>query len=118
MHCSGKKCLLGVFCYDAYKRRKNIRMIWGELVIKHHLDRNSERVIAHKVLIPRTSVHYIIVKYRSTKCIANIINRSRKRKATVHVDRCIQRKIMANHRISSSQIKAELQSAINVAILE
>lgn len=60
-----------------------------ELVIKHFLSGFSERDIAQKVLIPRTSVHYIISKYKSTKCIGNIIGRGRKRKTTAHVDRSI-----------------------------
>ncbi|CAF4408170.1 unnamed protein product, partial [Rotaria magnacalcarata] len=61
-----------------------------ELAIKHFQSGVSERNIAQKVLIPRTSVHYIISKYKSTKCIGNIIGRGRKRKTTVHVDRCIR----------------------------
>ncbi|CAF1185651.1 unnamed protein product [Rotaria magnacalcarata] len=89
-----------------------------ELAIKHFQSGVSERNIAQKVLIPRTSVHYIISKYKSTKCIGNIIGRGRKRKTTVHVDRCIRRKIMANRRISSSAIKTELLSELGIAVFE
>lgn len=67
-----------------------------EVVIKHFLNGDSEREIARKVLIPRTSVHYMIEKYKSTKCIENIIGRGRKRKTNTHLDQTIQRKIKVN----------------------
>ena len=38
-----------------------------ETVIKHFLNGDSEREIARKVLIPRTSTHRMIQKYKSTK---------------------------------------------------
>ena len=47
-----------------------------------------------------------------------IIGRGRKRKTTANVDRSIRRKIMADRRISSTRIKAELQFELNVAISE
>ena len=87
-------------------------------IIKHFLSGFSDRNIAHKVLISRTSIRYIIFKYKSTKCIRNIIGCGRKRKITAHVDRSIRRKIMTNRRISSTRSKAELQSELNVAIYE
>ena len=40
-----------------------------EIVIKHFLNGDSEREIARKVLIPRTSIHRMIQKYKSTKNI-------------------------------------------------
>lgn len=89
-----------------------------EVVIKHYLNGDSEREIALKVLIPRTSVHYMITKYKSTKCIGNIISRGRKRKTETHVDRTIQRKIKVNRRISASTVKAELQTELNITISE
>ena len=88
------------------------------LVIRHFLSGFSDRDITHKILISRTSIRYIISKYRSTKCIRNIIGRGQKKKTTAHVDRSIRRKIMANRRISSTRIKAELRSELNAAISE
>lgn len=89
-----------------------------ETVIKHFLNGDSEREIAQKVLIPRGSVHSMIKKYKSTKCISNIIGRGRKRKTTVHVDRIIQRKIKVDRRKAASSVKAELQTELNIAISE
>ena len=70
------------------------------------------------MLIPRTSIHHIIFKYKSTKCIGNIIGCGQKRKTAAYVDRSIRRNFVANHRISSTRIKSELQSELNVAISE
>ena len=39
------------------------------LVIHHYQNGDSQREIAAKTLLPRTTVHYIIEKYKSTKCI-------------------------------------------------
>ena len=77
-----------------------------ELVIKHYLNSNSEHEIAQKMLIPRDSVHYIMAKYKSTKCIRNIIGRSRKRQTTTHTDRVIQRKIKVDCQKSASSVKS------------
>jgi transposase len=46
-----------------------------EVVIKHFLNGDSERETAKKVLISRNTVHYMISKYKSTKCIGNLIGR-------------------------------------------
>ena len=89
-----------------------------EVVIKHFLNGDSKREIARKVLIPCISVRYMITKYKSTKCIGNIIGRSRKRKTAIHTDRVIQHKIKTNRRISSSSVKVELQNELNITILE
>ena len=67
-----------------------------QTVIKHNLNSHSEREIAQKLIIPRTSVHYIIDKYKKTKCVQNIIGRGRKCKSTVYLHRTTQRKIKAD----------------------
>ena len=88
------------------------------VVIKHFLNGDAEREIACKVLIPRSSVKYMITKYKSMKYIGNIIGRGRKRKATIHTDRIIQRKIKTDRRKSSTSVKAELQTELNITISE
>ena len=70
------------------------------------------------MLIPRTFVHYIITKYKTTKCIDNMIGRLRKRRITAHDDHCTPRKIMINRQIPSSATKAELQPEFDIAISE
>ena len=100
------------------KNKKEYSYDLRETVIKHFLNRDFEREIARKVLIPRTSVHRMIDKYKSTKCIGNLIGRGRKRKTTTYTDRLIQRKIKTNRRKSAAAVKAELQTCLNVTISE
>ena len=89
-----------------------------QLLIKHFLDGDSEREIAKKVLIPRDPVHYIIAKYKSTKCIGNLMGRGRRRKTSTHTDRILQRKVKTNCRKSAASVKAELESESKVIISE
>ena len=89
-----------------------------ETVIKHYLNGDSERQIATKMLIPRSSINSIITKYKKTKCIGNILGRGRKRKTSVNVDRIIQRKIKVDRRKSAPSVKVELQSKHGITISE
>ena len=89
-----------------------------EFALKHYLSAESLREIVKVMLIPCTSVHCIIAKLKSTKCIRNMIGRGLKRKVTTLVGRCIRHKIMVNPQISSSAIKSELQSEVDIAISE
>ncbi|CAF3317717.1 unnamed protein product [Rotaria socialis] len=102
----------------APKKTKEYSNDLREVVIKHFLNGNNEREIAQNALIPRTSVHYMIQKYKSTKCIGNIIGRGRKRKTTSHTDRIIQRKIKVDRRLSSTSIKAQLKLNLNLQFLK
>ena len=100
----------------APRKKKEYSNDLREAVIKHFLNGNSEREIVCKVLIPRSSVNYMITKYKSTKCIGNMIGRGRKRKTTIHTDRIIQRKIKTDRRKSSRSVEAELQTERNITI--
>ncbi|CAF3657074.1 unnamed protein product, partial [Rotaria sp. Silwood1] len=73
---------------------------------------------ARDLLISRNTVHYMIAKYKSTKCIGNLIGRGRKRKTTAHLDRVIQRKIKTNRRKSALAVKIELQTELNITVSE
>ena len=87
-----------------------------QTVIKHHLNDDSEHEIVQKLIIPRTSVHYIIDKCKKTKCIQNIIGRGRKRKTTVYLHRAIHRKIKADRRKSASFVKAVIETEFRIII--
>ena len=76
--------------------------------IKHYLNGDSERHIATKMLIPRSSINSIITKHKKTKCIRNILGRGRKHQTSANVDRIIQRKIKADRRKSAPAVKVEL----------
>ena len=58
----------------------------------------------------------MIIKYKSTNCIGNIIGKGRKRKTAIHTDRAIHHKIKTNRRVSSSSVKVELQNGLNITI--
>ena len=64
----------------APRKKKEYSNDLREVGIKHFLNGDSEREIACKVLIPRSSVNYMITKYKSMKCIGNMIERGRKQK--------------------------------------
>ena len=87
-----------------------------QTVIKHVLNGDSEHEIAQKLIIPRTSVHYIIDKYKKIKCLQNIISRGQKRKTTGYHDRAIQRKIKADRRRSASFVKAVIETEFEIII--
>ena len=61
------------------------------LIIHHYQNDDSQREIAAKPLLPRTTVQYMIEKYKSTKCI--VFGRARRRKTTATTDRLTQRKV-------------------------
>ena len=77
-------------------KKKQYRVDLQQTVIKHVVNGDSEHEIAQKMIIPRIYVRYIIDKYKKTKCIQNIIDRGRKGKTTVYLDRALQRKIKAD----------------------
>ena len=79
----------------APRKKKEYSNDLREVVIKHFFNGNSEHEIACTVLIPRSSVNYMITKYKSMKYIGNMIGRGRKRKTT---HRIIQRKIKTDRR--------------------
>ena len=91
-------------------KKKEYPVDLRQTVIKHYLNGDSEHEIAQKLIIPRTSVHYIIDKYEKTKCVQNITGRDRKCKTTVYLDRTIQRKIKADRRKPASSVKAVVET--------
>ena len=99
----------------APRKKKEYSNDLRQVVIKHFLNGDSEREIACKVLIPHSSVNYMITKYKSMKYIGNMIGRGRKRKTTIHTDRITQ---LTDRRKSSTSVKAELQTELNITISE
>ena len=91
-------------------KKKEYPVDLRQTVIKHG---HSEHKIAQKLIIPQTSVHYIIDKYKKTKCVQNIIGRGRKHKTTGYLDRAIQRKIKADRRKPASSVKVEFRIIIS-----
>lgn len=88
------------------------------LVIKHFLNGDSQREIAKKTLLSRETVRSMIKKYKSTKCIGNLLGRGRKRKTTATTDRLIQRKLKCDRRKSTRSVTAELEQELGILISE
>ena len=83
------------------------------LTIHHYQNGHSQREIPEKTSLPRTTVQYIIEKYKSTKCRANLFPRAPKRKTT---DRLIQRKVKLDRRKSASAVKVEIENQLRISL--
>ena len=83
------------------------------LAIKHYQNGDSQHDIALKTLLPRSTMEYIIKKYKTTKCIGNLLGRDRKRKTT---DRPIQRKLKLNRRRLASIVKTEIENELRTSL--
>ena len=55
-------------------KKKEYPVDLRQIVIKHYLNADSEREIARKLIIPRTSVHYIIDKYKKKQNAFEILS--------------------------------------------
>ena len=95
--------------------RKEHSNDFRELVIKHHLNGDSEREIASKMLCSRNTIHSMMTKYKKTRCIANLAGRGRKRKATIRGDKLIQQKIKVDHRKSASSVQHEITDELKIS---
>ncbi|CAF2761239.1 unnamed protein product [Rotaria sp. Silwood2] len=96
--------------------RKEHSNEFRETIVKHFLNGDSEHDIATKMLCSRNTIHSIIVKYKKTKCIGNILGRGRKRKTTIRVDKAIQRKIKVDRRNSAPTVRQEIEQELGVLI--
>ena len=97
-------------------RRKEHSNEFRELVIKHFLNGDSEHKIAKKMLRSRNTIHSMIVKYKKTKCIANIFGRGRKRKTTKRIDQAIQRKVKVDRQKSAPSLRQEITQEFGAII--
>ena len=86
------------------------------LVIQHYQNGDSQREIAAKTLLPRTTVQYMIEKYKSTKCLENLFGPGRRRKTTATTDRLIQRKVKLDRRKSASVVEVEIENELGIAL--
>ena len=77
---------------------------------------DSQREIAAKTLLPRTTVQYMIEKYKPTKCIGNLFGHGRRRKTTATTYRLIQRKVKLDRRKSASAVKVEIENELGISL--
>ena len=86
------------------------------LVLQHYQNGDSQREIAAKTLLPRTTVQYMIEKYKSIKRVGNLFGRARRRKTTATTDRLIQRKVKLDRRKSASAVKVEIKNELGISL--
>ena len=87
------------------------------LMIKHYLNDNLQREIA-KVLLGRSTEHFIIKKYKNTKYIGKVFGAGRKRKTIATTDRLIQRKSKLDRRKSARIVIPEFEQDLGIFISE
>ena len=75
------------------RKKKEHSNDFRTLVIRHYQNGDSLREIAAKTLLSRSTVQYMVDKYKSTECIGHLIGRACKRKTRATTDRLIQRKL-------------------------
>ena len=86
------------------------------LVIQHDQNGDSQREIAAKTLLPRTTIRYMIEKYKSTKCIGNLFGCGCIMKTTATTDRLIQRKVKLDRRKSALAVKIEIENELGLLL--
>ena len=82
------------------------------LIIQHYQNGDSLSEIAAKTLLSRSTVQYMIDKYKSTECIGHLFGRGRKRKT----NRLIQRKLKLVRRKSASMVKIEIENERGISL--
>ena len=85
-------------------------------VIRYDQNDDSLSEIATKTLLSRSTVQYIVDKYKSTKWIGHLFERARKRKTRATTDGLIQRKLELHGRKSPSAVKIEIQNGRRISL--
>ena len=99
-----------MFYFERAPRRHEHSIDTWQKVIQKFLNGDSQRQIATDILLPGTSVQKIINKYEATKCFGNLAGRRRKREATIHVDRLIERKLKCDRRKAARIVKTRTRT--------
>ena len=86
------------------------------LVIRHYQNGDSLSEIAAKTLLSRSTVQYMVDKYKSTKCIDNLFGCDRKRKTRATKDRLIQRKLKLYRQKSASTVKIGTENELGILL--
>ena len=88
------------------------------LLVRHIHNGDSLGEIAAKALLSRSTVLYMVDKYKSTKCIDNLFGRLRsKRKTRATTNRLILRKLKLYRRKSASTVKVEVENELEISLL-
>ena len=86
------------------------------LVIRHYQNGDLLSEIVAKTLLSRTTVQYMVDKYKSTTCIGHLFGCAGKRKTRATTDRLIQRKLKLIRRKSASMVKIEIENELGISL--
>ena len=99
------------------RKRKEHSNDFRSLLIEHFQNRNSQRKIATKTVLPREMVLDIINKYKRSKSIGNLFDRGRKEKTTTTTtDRTVQRILKKDRRTSPEKVAAEIKEQLDILL--
>ena len=87
-----------------------------EKIIQLHKNKLSNRKIATQLMTGRTTVDYIVKKYKTCGTITNQARSGRPRKTSAHTDRFIKRLALKNRCSSASAIAAEVKDTTGVEV--
>ena len=96
--------------------KKAFEQFSRELVIKNYSNGDSELEISRQMLCSRNTTHSMIMKYKKTRCIVNMVDCGRKRKTTTRVDQLIQLELKVERHRSPSSIEHEIMDELKIAI--
>ena len=86
------------------------------LIIRHYQNDDLLSEIEAKTLFSRSTVLYVIDKYKSTKCIGNLFGRAHIWKTRATADRLIQRKLKFVRRKSAFMVKIEIENELGISL--
>ena len=86
------------------------------LVIQHYQNGDLLSEVAATTPLFRSTVQYMVDKYKSTKCIGNLFGRACKRKTRAATARLIQHKLKLERQKSVATIKIEIENELGISL--
>ena len=89
-----------------------------QTVVKYFLNGDSEHEIARKMIIPPTSIDYVIAKYKKQNVFRILSVEIVNERWLCSLDRVMERKVNVDQRKSASSVKAEIEVELRINISE
>jgi transposase len=87
-----------------------------QLVVDLFQDGESLAQIGQQLLMAKSSVQYIVQKFKKLKLVANLPGRGRKRLTTPRQDKIIRARMLENRRKTASEMAAELRQDLSLIV--
>lgn len=106
-----------MFCgHLTMKTRPNTPLPIRELILQHHSNGESVRTISAVLNVPKSTVNYIIKKFKSGEPIGDKPRSGRPRKTNVHHDKIIIRKSKLDPMLTAVDISLQMKEEYNLNI--